>query len=87
VRLHMTINNVRFEGMGFARQRQTTEFIVSRRKKFPWVRVLLARKDKWDSDTGQLIAALRALDVVIRNVTRVYERWEKGQVAFPSKEV
>lgn len=82
VKMGVRFNGVLFEGVGFARQRQYTSLVAYRVKGFPWFRVVLARKDKWDADVGQAIAGTRALRNIIDNALRVYRRWERGQVQF-----
>ena len=85
VRLHVVFDGVRFEGRGHSRQRQYTSLVITRRHGFPWVRVVLARKDKWDADYGQLVAGLRAINCVVKNAVAAYLRWEKGSLVLPNR--
>jgi len=86
VKVGVRFNGVLFEGVGFARQRQYTSLVVHRIKGFPWFKAVIARKDSWDSDVGQVIAVIRALENVVVNATRQYKRWEKGHLKLKSKE-
>ena len=85
VEAEVRLNGVVFEGVGFARQREYTSLLFCRRRRFPWLRVVLARRDDWCDWKGQVIALQRAIDNLVVNVTRAYRRWEEGKLWFKPK--
>jgi hypothetical protein len=76
---------VHFEGAGFARQRQYDSILVHRTHGFPWFKVVLARRDRWNGMMGEVMAVTRATNNLARNVLQVYRRWLRGDVTFQSR--
>ena len=85
-RVKVCFNGVAFEGVGFARQREYSSLVAYSIKEFPWVRVVWARKDAWKPDVGTFYAMTRAVNNVVRNVTKAYCRWQSGKLWVKPKE-
>ena len=87
VEVSVVANGVRFEGVGFARQRQYTSLLFYREGTWlgflPRICVVLAHKNEWDPEVGEAIAGLRAIRDLVLNVKGVYKRWKKGHVVLP----
>jgi len=86
VKARVYFNGVKFEGVGFARQRQYTSLVVHRVHRFPWAKLVLAKRDDWDAQAGQCIATVRAVRNITTNVVRAYKRWVSGELAVETKE-
>lgn len=76
VKVNVWFNGVKFEGVGFSRQRQYDSIVITRKhNKFC---VTDAKRDKWNPEYGKCLALKRALHNLRQNVYAVYRRWASG---------
>lgn len=82
-RAEVWFNGIKFEGVGFARQRQYPSLVIRPLKKFPYFRAVFAEADEWNAAGGKNIADIRALDNLCKNVKRRYRRWKHNKERVP----